>query len=835
MTEFYTNCFQRGNNIYYRGISNGQRVKFKIPYKPYLFMSSRRENAEYASIYGKPAERVDFGDIKEAKEFQKMYEDVKGVEIFGLNKFAYTYINDEFPDEIHYDRSLINIGNLDIEVESDSGFPYPHLAEKQVTAITLKVNDKIHMFGCGDYKVTDKRVTYHKCKDEEQLLLQFLRIWDESDLDAITGWNIETFDIPYLVNRIRKILDDQFCNKLSPWRVIDESSIEINGRDIQTFTLKGIANLDYLQLYKKYTPNQQESYTLDYISEVEINAKKLDYSEVDNLFMLYKANYQKFLDYNLHDVLLVDRLDEKLGYLDQAFTIAYDAKVNMEDVFTSVGLWDVIIHNYLLKFNVVIPHFKPQGKNEQFAGAYVKDPLIGLHDWVVSVDVTSEYPSLIVQYNISPENYRGKWRREYSVDKLLNGAFTMDTELQEFLKKNNFTITANSVLWSKDRKGFFPQMIEKMMGDRKAYKKKMLEAKKAYEENPSTFLENEIARYNNLQQAKKIQLNSLYGTLGNQYCRWFQLDFAEAVTLSGQFAIRWIENSLNEYLNKLIGTTNYDYVIAVDTDSNYLRLGNLVNKFFPNKSLNETIDILDQVCKDKLEPYIAKAFNKLAENTQAYCSFLEMKREAIADKGIWTAKKRYILNVWDLEGVRYHEAKIKAMGIEIKRSSTPKWARKKLEEALKLIMDKDEETVQQYVAEVRKYFNTLTFEELAFPSGCNGLDKYSHPVTIYGFKTPAHVRAALLYNKELKDKKLTNKYPLIQEGEKIKYAYLKMPNSLRENVIACSSKLPTEFDLHKYIDYERNFEKGFLDPLDAILSVIGWSAVEIATLEDFFG
>ena len=835
--NFYTNAFQMGNHIFVRGIDGGRRFKQKVEYSPFLFVSSKKEDAEYKTLTGNPVDKINFGSIKEAKEFVETYDGVSNMNIYGLDNFLYCYLNEEYPNEIRYDKEQLNIGTLDIEVESDTGFPDPDKADKVVTAISLKVKDRVCVLGCGDFVNNDPNVAYIKCKDEFQLLAKFVDLWQQYDLDVVTGWSIEFFDIPYLVNRITKILGKDYVKRLSPWNIVHDQQVTVMNKTRTVYNLRGICVLDYLELYKKYTYTNQESYRLDHICSVEIGEGKTDYSEYDSLFDLYKKNFQKFIEYNIRDVQLVDKLDKKLNFIDQALTIAYDAKITFDDVFSPVKTWDVIIHNYLLANKVVIPPRKNSAKAEQFAGAYVKDPKVGIHDWVVSFDINSLYPSLIVQYNISPETFAGSIDHKFSVDDLLAGVLTDDV-IQKKMKDGNYAITANSCLWNRNIKGAFPSLVEKMMEERKLYKKKMIAAKKAYEKEPSKKLYNEIARCTNMQMARKILLNSLYGALGNKYFRYFSIDFAEAITLTGQFVIRWIEGNLNEYLNGVLKTGNKDYIIAVDTDSNYVNLGPLVKKVAPEKSIEETVDFVDKICEKKLEPYIDECFQELANHTNAYTNFMKMKRESIANKGIWTAKKRYILNVYDNEGVRYSEPHLKMMGIEAVKSSTPAACREYITDALKLIMKTDEQTVQKFIADLRIKFRELPFQDIAFPRGCRGLgyDKegYGDKKNIYKAGTPIHVRGALLYNHLLSNYELTNKYPLIQEGEKVKFCYLKMPNSLRENIISVPGILPKEFNLDSYIDYDLQFDKSFLDPLSIILDVIGWSPEKRATLEGFF-
>jgi len=825
--KFYTDVTLHRGNILLRGYENGKRITRKIEYKPNLFIPSKTGNTEYRSLFGQKLDKMEFSSIYEAKDFLKRYDDVSGFEVFGLNKFEYTFINDYFPGEVNFDPSIVNIGYIDIEVAADSGFPDIKLADKEITAITIKRRDLIISLGCGEYDAPEG-VIYIKCPNEAALLLKFLEIWKQLDLDIISGWNIEFFDIPYIVNRITRIHGEEFAKKLSPWEILYEGTLEIMGKSTQVYLPKGICILDYIQLYKKFTYTNQESYKLDHIAFVELGERKLDYSEFDGLFDLYQRDFQKFMEYNIHDTLLVDRLEQKLNLIGLAMTVAYDAKINFGDVFSPIRLWDTIIHNRLMNDKIVVSKPKHNTKMDTFAGAYVKDPIVGMHNYVVSFDVESLYPSLIVQYNISPETYRGKMSRYFTIDEYLDNCL-FSTDIPKLLKDQNLAMTANSCMWDRDFKGVFPKLVETMMADRKRYKKIMLEAKKEYEKNPTNELKNKISKYDNLQMARKIALNSLYGALGNKYFRWFEIEFAEAITLTGQLAIRWTERNINAFLDKALNHKR-DRVIAIDTDSVYLNLEDFVDK----KSDN-TIDYLDKICSEVLDKKIKDSFESLVEYTNAFTPFLNMKREAIADKGIWTAKKRYILNVHDNEGIRYAEPKLKIMGIEAVKSSTPSSCRTKIKEAIKIIMKGTEQDVIDFIEEFREEFKTLSFDEVAFPRGCNGLSDYRDTNSIYKKGTPIHVRGALVYNKLLADRKLDNRYETVKEGEKIKFCYLKTPNPLRENVVSVVNTLPRQLELDKYIDYNLQFTKAFLDPLKIILDAIGYQTEKKSTLDSFFG
>jgi DNA polymerase elongation subunit (family B) len=364
----------------------------------------------------------------------------------------------------------------------------------------------------------------------------------------------------------------------------------------------------------------------------------------------------------------------------------------------------------------------------------------------------------------------------------------------------------------------------------------MLKAKQEYEDNPTVELKKEISRCNNIQMARKIQLNSAYGAIGNEHFRYYRLEIAEAITMSGQLSIRWIGDRMNAYLNKLLSTKNVDYVIASDTDSMYLNLGPLVDKFFAAKSGDKAaiVSILDKICEDKLEPFIESSYQELADYVSAYEQKMKMKRENIADRGIWTAKKRYILNVWDSEGVRYAEPKMKICGMETARSSTPAFFRDKLLKAYEIIIHQDNDVMIEYINKVKEDTRKEDCVNVAFPRGVNGLKKYKSVSDIYSKGTPIAVRGALLYNYHVSSNKLTHKYPLIQEGEKIKFLYLKTPNPIHENVISFFQNLPPEFNLDKYVDYNKQFEKSFFEPLKNVLECIGWDYERSVSLLSFF-
>ena len=827
--KFYTSVEQAGNRLLVRGYNNGERYSVRVPFNPTLFLPSKNYS-KWKTLEGNAVEPHKFGSISEAREFVKQYKEVPDFDIYGNTRFLYQYIAEQHPEEeLKFDSSKIRIFNIDIETAAENGFPDIESADQEILAISIKdsFSGRITVFGARPYDNKDPMVDYMHFRSEESMMNAFLDYWQANYPDVITGWNVQLFDMPYICNRIERILGEKFVKLLSPWRLVSQREIFIKGRKQFAVDTLGISTLDYLELYKKFTYTNQESYRLDHICNVELGEKKLDHSEYDTFKEFYEKDWQKFIDYNIHDVRLVDKLDDKMKLIELAYTMAYDAKVNYEDVFSQVRMWDNYIYNELNKRKIAIPPKREETKDTKYAGAYVKEPKVGFYDWVVSFDLNSLYPHLIMQYNISPETLAETRHPSASVEGILNQKVEVDKQ---------YATCANGAQYRKDVSGFLPEMMRKMYDSRVIFKKRMIKAKQQYEKTPTVELTKEIARCNNIQMAKKISLNSAYGAIGNEHFRYYKTANAEAITLSGQVSIRWIENKMNGYLNKLLSTVKEDYVIASDTDSIYLNLGPLVNKFFASKSSDKAaiVSLLNKICEEKLEPFIDKSYQDLASYVSAYEQKMSMKRENIADRGIWTAKKRYILNVWDSEGVRYNEPKMKIMGLETARSSTPAYFRDKLYAAFQIIIGKDNDELISFINGVRSETRERPYDEVAFPRGCNNLSKYRHPTDIYSKGTPIHVRGALLYNWYVKKHKVEHKHPFIQEGEKIKFMYLKTPNPIHENCISFFGELPKEFGIEKYVDYQTQFEKSFLEPLKNVLQCIGWHHEKVITIGSFF-
>ena len=827
--SFYTNVQMVGDNMLYLGYENGQRIQRKFKFSPPLFVVTDKKT-KHKTLDGRYAKPIQFESIREARAFAEKYRDVENFEVHGYDRYLYQFISKEFPGEVDYDLKSLKVTSLDIEVACENGFPNVQECAEPLLSITVQdyISRKIKVWGTKPYTNTRDDVEYILCDGEEHLLRSFLHYWTTNFPDILTGWNVELYDVPYICGRMERLFGEREMKQMSPWGIVHREDLEIKGRQQIIYNMFGINVVDYLDLYKKFTYTNQESYRLDHIAFVELGQNKLDHSEFENFKEFYTRDWQKFIDYNIKDVELVSRLEDKMKLIELAIALAYDAKVNIRDVYFQVRMWDTLIYNFLKDKGLVVPPSKRSDKSDKYAGAYVKEPKPGRYDWVVSFDLNSLYPHLIMQYNISPETLRETRHSSASVERILN---------QEIEISGDYAVCANGAQYRKDIQGFLPEMMQKIYDERTISKKKMLAAKRMYENEPSAKLQKDISKFNNIQMARKIQLNSAYGAIGNQYFRYYNLSNAEAITLSGQVSIRWIENKMNEYLNRVLKTDGEDFVIASDTDSIYLHLGPLVESVYKGREKTDesVVTFLNMVCEMELEKYIESSYETLAEYVNAYANKMVMKRENIASSGIWTAKKRYILNVWDSEGVRYKDPKLKMMGIEAVKSSTPAPCRTAIRDALKVMMNGSEQELITFIDTFKDEFNSLPPEDIAFPRSVNGLRKFKASGTVYSKGTPLHVRGTLLYNFHVSKNKLEYKYPLVQEGEKIKYLYLRRPNKINENVISFLNTFPKELGLEGQIDRDAQFKKSFLDPLRIITNVIGWETERVANLEFLFG
>jgi len=830
MSNFYTYARHYGDKILLRGVTpQGKRISKKVSFSPTLFVRSDKPT-QYKTMFGEKVSPVEFASNKEASEFVEQYKEVSNFPIFGQTHWGYQYISENYPGDIDWDISKIGLYSIDIETTAENGFPAVGNPIEEVLLITMMHNTtkQITTFGVGPFTPTEHtahlNIDYRECASEKQLLARFMEWWIVNCPDVITGWNSKLFDIAYLVSRTDRLLGDVGKKAFSPFKLVHKKDLTMGGRTYTTFDITGVAQLDYLDIYKKFTYVTRESYKLDYIAEVELGHKKLE-NPHDSFRDFYTKDWNLFVEYNIIDTKLVDELEEKMKLIELCLTMTYDAKMNFEDVFSPVKTWDCLLYNQLRDMNIVI-HQHEGKKGRQIAGAYVQEPVPGAYEWVASFDATSLYPSIIMQYNMSPETLVPGGTYDVDVDGMLAEKYKFDTD---------DAVAANGQTFTRSKQGHFPNIVQKFFDDRQRYKKLMIEAKQDYEKTKDPKYKNLIAKYNNFQMARKIQLNSLYGAMANEYFRYYDDRIAEGITLTGQYIIRKTSTALDEFLNETLKTEGKMYSFYTDTDSCYITLKDLVDKFYSDKPKDKLISILDKVGSGAIEPCISKAMTKLAEYTNAFEEKIFFKREAIADKALWVAKKRYAMNVWDNEGVRYTTPDLKVMGLEIVRSSTPAPVRDSLKEAVRICLTGTEKELHSFIENTRKDFFDMNPETIAFPRSCNNMSKYKNFTEIYSKGTPMHVRGSLLFNWYVDKLDLGHRYELIQEGDKIKFVYLKEPNILRENVISFNTVLPPEFDIHKYVDYKTMFEKAFLEPMNTIVNTLSWSTEPKSTLEDFFG
>ena len=847
---YYTNVFKRGNSLYVREVINGKREYNTVEFAPTIWTTNKPVDTTetWHDMYGKELYPKKLSTMGEFYSYQK---DFSNVTVHSAPGHIYQYINEYYPENIDWKISDIRIFTIDIETEvGDDGFHEPDLANERIQLITVKDfnSNKFITFGLHPYTNTNENVIYIHEPNELSLLRRFIAFWTKFYPDVVTGWNSH-FDTVYLYNRISKLLGVNIANKLSPYDVVTVRDKTIGKKVYKVVDIGGISHLDYLVLYKKFTYNSQESYTLDYISSVELGESKVD-NPYDTFKDFYQKDFQLFVDYNIQDVALVEKLENKLKFIELALTIAYSAKILYEDVFSPIKTWDVIIYNYLYNKKMVIPNKDPNNiKTRKYGGGYVKPPLIGRHDWVVSLDVTSLYPSLIMAYQVSPEKITN-----ITLPVTINGLLEEQYDLSKIYNQD-LCMAANGCCFTKGDKGILPSLIQFYFDKRKEAKGELKIVKKELEElkkiiNPSIdeqkLLEektNIAAKLNGKQMAVKILINSLYGALGSDNFRYFDLRMAEGITFSGQLTIQWVANRLNAFINKLCNTSNIDRIPLIDTDSIIINLSDFINKYIPNETTENKIKYLDKLTEDKIRPFIGTCVEELLSYTNAYENKIYFARENIVDTMISCAAKSYVMSIYNSDGIQYTKPKLKIMGLSMIKSSTPKIVRQKLKDSLDIILYSNESKIQEFISEYKKEFMKLPLLDIAFPRGVSDITKYADSNTIYkpgqcvkangkviNTGTPINVRGSLLYNHYLRKYKLLGKYPEIKNGDKIKYVHLKLPNYINEDMIAFPAKLPKEFKLDRFVDYDLMFEKSFIASIESLLNALNWTVEPQNTL-----
>lgn len=847
--SFYIYAEQVGNRIFHRYVDDQGKIKNEVvkSFPIELYVKTNRDKVDATGLMGEKLGKVEFEDIVEASGFVREYKDAQ--EIYGQTFFLYQFLSKTYPGTIEFDITQIPIMFLDLECAYDeSGFPHPSRASQEILSIACKVNGDHPYVVFGSKPCNVSGIEYVECRDEEDLLRQFQQYWIKVNPAIVSGYNCIQFDLPYIINRSTNVMGEDFTKKYSCFHKNLDKCIqhyEINEKN-SGVKVVGTTAIDFMELYKQFSSGPKlESYRLEVVAQQELGAGKVDYSEYDGLMGLYRDNYDLFITYNKMDTELVELMEKKLNFIFLALTMGYLGKVRFDDIYSQVRFWDTYIYNGLQSKNIQIPPTKHK-PHQDIVGAFVKESVPGLYEWVVTMDLVSLYPSIIRTFNLSPETLVSEWSNDVSeVDEYIR----MEKDLS-FAKKKNVTVLANGSTYTREKQGIFTELVTDMFKKRKDYQGKKKAALRELETidaeiankgmtdelaERNRHLQSQVATFDTQQLAFKRSLASLYGATANQYFRYNNRSIAEGITITGQLIIRFISERLNKKLNKMFKTENVDYAVGNDTDSCFITLKTLVDKMFPEKAdTNKIINFLDKFVKTHISPFIADEYEQLAEYMNAYENCLTMNREVIADRGLFRGKKNYILQVWDKEGFRYAEPKLKMMGIETAKSSTPNIVRGSLEKAIKILLNKPEDDLYIFVAEFKKQFWQAPVSEIAFPRGISDLDKYSDENGNPKKGCPIHVRGALSYNNLLRKYKLTGTHPLIHNGNKIKFLYLKKENPSRQHVIAFFDELPKEFNLETYVDRDLQYDKTFLDPLKSFTDIINWKTEETMSLDSFF-
>lgn len=908
--SFYTNIDVRGNKVFLRYFDDGKHRSEVVEFAPELYIRTNdAAKADAMSMHDEPLEAVQFQDQREMRKFIETYKDVDGFSVYGTESIMNQFMSKAYPGDIKYDGQKIRGAVLDIETFSgdveigldgeilpiDGPFPDPNLAAHPISLITVyhTVEKKYYVWGLEYFKghhigtyvhdpksrVGKLNVVYKGFQDEYAMLNDFVAMWQQMGFNYWSGWFIEGFDNPYLTNRIEKVCGEAAKKKLSVWNMIQKDTLTTDwGEEMTVYDWIGTQMLDYKQLFEKHGFMNPEDTKLDTVARLILGEGKVDYKEEGNLNTLYVRNYQKSVEYNIVDVELIVKMNNKKRFFELTFILAYLCKSNYKDTLGTVKPWSALTYS-MLYAKGQRPKIKSVYEGDtKFGGGFVREIKGGRYRWVVSCDLNSLYPHLIQQYNlgaetiIEPEDLPAEIRAiaSFTLDDLVNKRVDLSA-----LKKYNICMTANRAFFKRGKKSIFNEKTREIYDTRKKVKKQMLgfeqeevnlKAKIGDREPTPEEAEQleelaiKISTYDVHQHSLKILMNSLFGAIGNKWFKeCFDIRVAEGITLSGKLSILWIARKLDEYFNKILGTgeakhkihhvhrpaetklevmSGVNFAIYQDTDSCYLDMSRLIDKMFTKEQQeNETekiVNFLDKLFQEKIEPFIDSCYKELADYMNADDQRMFMKREVIAPAAIWTAKKRYTMLVADSEGVRYWPNMYhKTVGLDAVKTTAPKLCRDWMLDCYKIALQGTEEELQAYCAERKKEFMALPIERIAATSGVNGIENYFDPNNMYIKGTPKHVKASIWHN-HLVNKLGIKGLSKIQSGDKIRFVDLKSPNPYGCETIAFQGKLPPEFKLDKYVNYEANYEKSFIGYLNNLIGVINWSAVRRASVMDWF-
>lgn len=870
----YSNVYfdHRHSEIHYWEYNNGVKEHKTAP-APLFFYVAQPDSTEetgYTTIYGEPAKRIQCEKWREYKDTVERYKDM-GMDIYESDvpvetKFIIEhYLNSNLKPpnfDIHY---------LDIEVHSEEGFPKPEQADFPITIITVwsTKDKKFYVFAEKNFNVDfitkeGEEVQKYIFDTEEKLLSNYLQWTRRKHPDFLSGWNSNGYDIPYIMNRAEKILGEGESKKISPVGVVREREVTLkSGKSQQRFMIGGISTIDMLEVFKNYTFSQRSSWKLDDVAEDELGEKKIAY--VGTLADLYNNDWQKYAEYNVQDVRLLRKLEEKKGFLNILTAFCYGCHVPFDFYQKTVRVLDGAFLSELAKECVVLPDVDRDDEGGKFPGGFVKDPIQGLHEWTVSFDATSLYPSIMMGWNISPETKIGKLKESSVVkirEALGDGVITNTTvfteddeemELQEvvdLIKAGNYCMAGNGALYTQDKVGVVPRFVKEWFNKRKNYKKQMLVAKAAGDKEAEQ-------TYDNLQLNYKILINSVYGYLSTKYSRFYDLDNAMGVTLTGQSITKQVAEVVehyfaNEWVNHPLASKreahNFDgAAIYCDTDSIYVDVGQILDSLrikyrdsTDDDEMDKVIGFINKHIAPFISDYIQDSMDHLS--TKSYnCkeNHIFFKRESIARRSFFIEKKKYVM--WEVNGEGDIKVdKLKATGVDLVRSSTPPLAKKYMKEyVFELLKKVDRNLFIERIRSVRKEFLQADVAQIAFPSTANNMIDWGLRREREGkFKsTPQHIKGSILYNQAIKDRpNLATKYDLIYEGDKIKFVLMKPGPLWRYNILSYKDKWIDELGIDNYIDRERQYERAFFNPLKRFFELLKWDVPNLSSndLSAFF-
>ena len=848
------------DTFYHRYLESGERKSELVKFKPFCGVESAGAGSQIKSLFNKPLDLRTFDSMSEYRSWKKDNESY--VDIHGDVRLEYMFLASKYQGEIPMQWEHMHIDNYDIEVYCPEGFPEADHADWPITTITIQnlIKKTYTVFGYKNYVNHRDDVEYVHCDDEKDLLKKYVAFVHEREVDVLTGWNIVNFDVPYTINRIKKLLGNEWAKRLSPIKKIKARNYRDNfDNEVNTYLICGTVIYDYMELYEKFQLEPRDGKSLEVIAQAELGKGKLDYKskEKRSLVQLYDEDFQTYVDYNIEDTTLVGEIDNKRQYIRLAVNMTYMSKCLFPDVFGTVGIWDAYLYNTLLSSKVLCPPKKTNQK-QKFPGGWVEEPERGLHGWNMVFDIASSYPNSIISYNISPEciiefaslpqelqdlanSIKPSYNRADNSWLISDDIYDIDwieTHAKELLKQYDVCMTPWGEFFRRDKTGFIPEVVSYVFDSRKGVKNEMKSV---------DFSSEEYAAMNAKQGAFKVLMNSLYGAMSNIWFRYFDIRMAGSVTCCGQVSVKGSAKFLQDEIRGL--KNKY-----TDTDSIFLDLQPFIDARFKGKKNNFVTehDFCMKMSQVVIEPKLVEFFDRLTDGLNTKRNTLVMESEALADTWLIVEKKKYSMRIvndegeemfdratgklgkWNYDKTEFKEGqvKLKTKGLTLIQSTTPAYARKRLKKSIELIFDtRDEQLVKSELKKWKEEFMTLPFEEIAMPRSVSTFNKYLQGAS----GAQAHVRSAIRFNEMLEESGLDKKYRKIHQGDKIRFAYLKEPNIFGTDVISCLDHFPTEWEGKTPVDWNKQWEKCVLSQLDKIFDKIGWNISEdTVSLEDFF-